>query len=211
MSQVFECDLPTTEKFVLLTMADYASDSGESIFPSVETLARKTSLSDRSVQNSIQSLISKGYLTLSSKGGGRNHTNRYKILCTKFTHCVKGETGTVKGETGTVKGETGTVKGEPPAPDPSLTIKEPSLTTSENIVIPDSLNTPEFISKWGEWIIFRRELGKKITPSTQRAQFKKLSAYSVSVAIATIDQSITAGWQGLFPIKNDDIGAKYGI
>ena len=134
MSKVFDSDLPTTEKFVLLAMADYASESGESIFPSIATLAQKTSLSDRSVQNAIQSLIEKGYLELACKGGGRKNTNRYRILCSRFS-----ESSTPipeKGETGTGKGETGTEKGAARSPDPSLTTIEPSnIYSAENVFL----------------------------------------------------------------------------
>lgn len=79
MARVFETNLPTTEKFVLLAMADYASESGESIFPSVETLSRKTSLDERTVQRAILSLVGKGFLDLVEPGGGRSKTNEYSI------------------------------------------------------------------------------------------------------------------------------------
>jgi hypothetical protein len=151
MSRVFESDLPTTEKFVLLAMADYASDSGESIFPSIETLARKTSLSDRSVQNAIKMLIEDGYLEMACKGWGRNNTNRYRILCSRFDEAtapiIKGERATPinkKGESSTLKGETGTLKGEAPSPDPSLTVIE-----SLDIYGGESGN---FLSKLDVWV-----------------------------------------------------------
>jgi hypothetical protein len=83
MAMVFDSALPKTEKIVLLAMADYASDSGESIFPSVGTLARKTSLADRSVQRTITDLINYGYLMKVKTGGGRS-TNRYSINIEKF-------------------------------------------------------------------------------------------------------------------------------
>lgn len=117
MTKVFESDLPTTEKFVLLAMADYASDSGESIFPSIETLASKTSLSDRSVQRAIKYLIEAGYLEMAMEGGGRNHTNRYRIRCQRFTLSEKGDSVSLKGDNVTIKGDT-------VSPDPSLTTNE---------------------------------------------------------------------------------------
>jgi hypothetical protein len=121
MTKVFDSDLPTTEKMVLLAMADYASDTGDSIFPSIKTMSRKTSLSERSVQNTIKSLIEKNYLILIKKGGGRNKTNLYKIRCSRFAVFEDGFE---------LKGETGTKKGEPPAPDPSLNIINPSQSAN---------------------------------------------------------------------------------
>ena len=80
-----------------------------------------------------------------------------------------------------------------------------------DVVIPDHLNTPEFITKWGEWVVFRKEIKKKMTPTIQEKQLKKLSEYSPGVAAAMLEQSMVNGWTGLFPIKNNDVGAKYGI
>ena len=133
MSKVFECDLPTSEKFVLLAMADYASDSGDSIFPSIVTLAKKTSLSDRTVQTCIKSLIDKNYLIMARNGGGRNHTNLYKIRCSRFTV-------TEKGEIDDLKGETVALKGEATSPEPSLTI---SLNQSSLILPAKNAGKPE--------------------------------------------------------------------
>ena len=79
------------------------------------------------------------------------------------------------------------------------------------VLIPDSLNTEDFIKSWSEWVVFRKEIKKKMTPTIQEKQLKKLSEYSPGVATAMLEQSMVNGWTGLFPIKNDDIGAKYGI
>jgi len=116
MSKVFDSELPSTEKFVLLAMADYASDSGESIFPSVETLSRKTSLSERAVQKSIKSLLLKGFLVLVEEGGGRSHTNLYRIEIGKFEEFKR--VNEVQGvNVVRLKGERGSLKGERGAPE----------------------------------------------------------------------------------------------
>jgi len=66
MSLVFWADpekLSSTEKLVLVAMADFGNDEGYGIWPSVKTLATKTSLTDRSIQITLAKLKESGFLT----------------------------------------------------------------------------------------------------------------------------------------------------
>lgn len=62
MALVWELELPDSEKLVLLALADAANDEGV-CWPSMATLARKCTKSDRTVQTSIKKLIAAGHLT----------------------------------------------------------------------------------------------------------------------------------------------------
>jgi len=64
------------------------------------------------------------------------------------------------------------------------------------------LNNEMFITTWQDWIVYRRELGKKITPSTARRQLKKLASWGIDNAVKSIQRSIEKGWTGLFEIKD---------
>lgn len=68
MTVVWELDLPDSEKLALLALADNANDEGY-CWPSMATLARKCTKSDRTVQRSIQSLEEKGHLTREERPG----------------------------------------------------------------------------------------------------------------------------------------------
>lgn len=63
-------------------------------------------------------------------------------------------------------------------------------------------NSDNFKSAWGSWVAYRIEIKKKLTPSMIEGQAKKLMAYDMQTAIAMIEQTITNGWTGLFPLKN---------
>lgn len=54
--------LTATQKLVGIAVASYASRQGENAFPSVETIARRTSLSRRTVQTTLRQLREFGYL-----------------------------------------------------------------------------------------------------------------------------------------------------
>jgi hypothetical protein len=74
MGLVWELLLPDSEKLVLLALADCANDEGH-CWPSMATLARKCSKSDRTIQGCIQSLCARGHLTRREVvGKGCNYT-----------------------------------------------------------------------------------------------------------------------------------------
>lgn len=62
---------------------------------------------------------------------------------------------------------------------------------------PEVLRTPEFRDAWADWLGYRIEIRHKLTPSTAQRQLKHLAGIGVTRAIATIELSITKGWQGL--------------
>lgn len=61
-------------------------------------------------------------------------------------------------------------------------------------------------NSWNEWLQFRKEIKKKMTPSTAKKQIAFLGGRAGPEAIAIINQSITNGWQGLFELKNNNNG-----
>jgi len=70
MSDVWKTDLPTTEKMVLLVIADHANDEGTEAWPSQATIAKKASISVRTVQRAVNSLVRAGYLRMEKHAGG---------------------------------------------------------------------------------------------------------------------------------------------
>jgi len=78
MSAIWENGpLASSDRFVLLALADYANDAGE-CWPSVVSIQRRTQMSDRGVQKIIRRLESDGWLTVLT-GNGRKGCNRYLI------------------------------------------------------------------------------------------------------------------------------------
>lgn len=55
-------DIPTASKFVLVALANYANDKGE-CWPSQETIARNTSMTDRTVRTHLKLLEDRGYIS----------------------------------------------------------------------------------------------------------------------------------------------------
>jgi hypothetical protein len=70
MSQVWEAVLPTTEKMVLLVIADHSDDDGKNAWPSIPTIARRASISDRHARRIVAELTNLGLLWVSKQAGG---------------------------------------------------------------------------------------------------------------------------------------------
>ena len=64
-------------------------------------------------------------------------------------------------------------------------------------MIPENLNTPEFLTTWEAWKRYRTEIKHKLTPSTANAQLKKFAEWGPDRAIAAITYTIEKGWQGI--------------
>lgn len=71
MSAIWPLRMPTTAKFVLISLADQANDDGV-CWPKIETLAKRTGLGPRSVQRSLRILVEMGALAIKEIPGSRS-------------------------------------------------------------------------------------------------------------------------------------------
>jgi hypothetical protein len=80
MGKIFKLEnvLTSSEKFVLLSLADHGNDDGLSIYPSISLTSKRTSLDERSVRRIQNNLSTKGFL-LKTPGGGGRLTNNYQV------------------------------------------------------------------------------------------------------------------------------------
>lgn len=72
-------DVPcsSTDKLVLLVLANYADDDGRNCFPSVATVVRQSGLSERTVQMAFGRLEKAGYLQVIHR---RGRSNLFRVL-----------------------------------------------------------------------------------------------------------------------------------
>ena len=64
-----------------------------------------------------------------------------------------------------------------------------------------------FINAWKSWVVYRKEMKKKLTDSSVTAQCREFALWGEQKSIESIEQSIKQGWQGLFE-PNKKFGAK---
>ena len=145
MSQVYATRLGGSNlKAVALKLADCANDDGGSIFPSVQTIAKHTELSESTARRCLQELLKSGILEVERAGGkGPRDTTHYRFNLTRLAAAprVKDEPqgcqsdtlpkAPSKGVTVTAKGVRQRAKGVTVTPDPSLiTIKDQDRSLS---------------------------------------------------------------------------------
>lgn len=136
-----QMDLASSEKFVLLRLADHADPDGGSVRPGIASVAAHTGLGERQVQRYIKSFVNRGYLAIeANEKGGRGKTTEYRFT---FLNPVTGDIHTthetpspvtpILEEKGDMEGQQRvtpvTVKGDIHACadlEPSRTVNEPT-------------------------------------------------------------------------------------
>jgi hypothetical protein len=108
------------EKFVLLAYVDHAHHDGTNIYPAVETVARKTGYTERTVQRLTKRLEEAGLLI--ADGQGPKGTNKWK-----FNMEWEPLQGDIRAGRGDIRAE----KVSPMSPEPSLTVLESKEPPSE--------------------------------------------------------------------------------
>jgi len=80
-------DLSSTEKLVLIVLANYFNTDLDEAFPSQETIAKNSSLSRSSVNRALDALRSKGYITIKKRrSSGQFSHNVYKVHLVSDCH-----------------------------------------------------------------------------------------------------------------------------
>jgi hypothetical protein len=145
MSEVWRTDLATIEKMVLLVIADHASDDGTEAWPSQATIAAKASISIRTVQRAVNSLVENGYLWM-QKGAGGSATCREDRRPHKYTINIK----RLRGDSETTRDERGDIESDNGA---TLATSTGRLSRPMNHPIKPSNETPEFDLFWNSYPI----------------------------------------------------------
>lgn len=140
MAWAFQQKLPSTEKFVLVALADRANDDGH-CWPGQRSLADKCSLSRQTVNRCVKTLETKGLLKIEARVDdvGRPLSNRYFLNWG----------GTVsKSDRGMSPTTTGTVSQSDTDPSEDPSKEDPSVQTGES----DALKPEDVIEGWNEQI-----------------------------------------------------------
>lgn len=129
MAQVWEHDeLGGLKKLILLALADWASDDGSRVYPSVAAIGRKCGFGERQARRYVSELRSDGYIELVKNGsnkGGRGVTAEYRIVLSRLETRSDSTGFDDGGKPGQIPPETRSDSTENPVTGVPLTVIEP--------------------------------------------------------------------------------------
>lgn len=200
------------QKAVLISLADNANDQGV-CWPSVESIAVRTCLSERSVQNAIKWLTDAGALQVQQRQG---RSTVYTVTPAAFAPPQEMR-GANNDETPANNDRTPAAFAPTPAAAAPRTINEPSKNRNEpsntgtrkkskqvdeiEVELPDWLPA----DAWEDWVEHRRQVKVALTQRAAELSIKKLGRLRAQGydPVDVIDQSVLSGkWTDLFPVKD---------
>lgn len=201
--RIRNANLTMGQTFYLCTLNQFVGKNADA-WPSQTTIAERMNATSRAVRKWQSELEQKGVIVVAS-GKGCKEPNRYSMnldalpikptLNTEPRSAFDPDSGTEYGtqfRNNTEHSSSGIRNTVPTERTGKEQLKE------QGISFPEKLRTPEFSEAWQSWLKFRREIKKKLPPSTITKQLKLLATFGSSKAVRSIDCSITNGWQGLF-------------
>ena len=136
MTMVFDAQLKSNQKLVLLALADHANDMGGRVFPSIERVAHKVCLSKRQVQRIMNDLRKEGLIHMTHKAS-RHRPREYRIDLVKLKAIMVEYEVPVRGDNMTpLNGQVGVT---PTSPKPSVVkLTDNKVNLRTNVPHPDS-------------------------------------------------------------------------
>lgn len=155
MSAIFEGDLPSTKRLIMLSLADHADENGQ-CYPSISRLCERTGLAERTVQKNLRELEREGHLE-TLKSGGKKGSNLYIVHAKPRQRCTPSQMHPPSEMHPTPVRDTGV----PPSemhPNHHLTIIEPSLPPKSPAAKPERLSQQWTLSDAGAGYAFEQGL-----------------------------------------------------
>jgi len=187
------------QTFYLCTLNQFVGNNHDA-WPSQTTLANAMNAGVRSVRKWQTELEAMGVI-LVAVGQGRAQTNRYELDLDQLPIPESLNEAPHAAFTGLNEApHAGDMRHHMPVnAAPHAYRKNKKEHGKEQGVFPEELSdSDEFKEAWGEWTEHRREIRKKLTPSTTKKQLAMLAELGPDAAVESIGQSIRNGWTGLF-------------
>lgn len=171
---------------VYSVLCRHANNDTQQCFPSMDTIGRKAGIRSRkTVSKSIEILEKYHIIEVEKAQGtdGKRLNNIYRLNNPKAWKKVSEKVKQIEDD--------GLEEFERDMPE------EAHKPVDAVVILPAWLNP----GVWAQWIAFRKEIKKKLTPISIKQQIAFLEMHK-SDHVDIIRNSIQNGWQGLFPLKS---------
>ena len=194
--------LPHGPKFLAVTLNLFIGHNPDA-WPGQRALARAMSASLRSVQKWQSELVECGVLLVHS-GANSGVTNRYRLNIAALPRSGNVEEPCAADARGSdqrcapAAAPPRTSCTSPPHQMRTKTTGKIREETGVDVDIPESLQTPEFLEAWADFLADRKGRRKAVTPLAAKRLLAKCLSWGPDKAIRSIGSSIESGWTGLF-------------
>ena len=201
-SSVFQTPTISLTAKVVYGVVD-ALDNDDGCFASNAYLSRHLGLSVRQLQTILQELEEAKLITRVQFEARRVIRTVEKVALTNAlasTQVTRSE-GDAENRTGGVKKTARGGCGKPHTYNKEDNKGDKDTGKELGWIVCLPFGSEAFIASWKSWVVYRKEMKKKLTDSSVQAQCKEFVLWGEAKSIASIEQSIKQGWQGLFEPK----------
>lgn len=145
---------PSTLKFTLLSLCDYADNAGFKCYPSIETIARHTSQNRKTVQSNIRKLIEMGIVNDTGKTVGKTQKVRVFQINIEALKRHDPKNGMIP-KTGLLNDPKNGIQNQ------SLLNQSDNAANSKESAIIKEAKEKAFNLFWSEWTEIKKSIGKK--------------------------------------------------
>lgn len=163
---------------------------------SQERYAKELGISSRTVRNYIIRLVEDGYLEVinpEAKGIPFQYVPTQKVIMVLGV-----EEGTPERDSAPSDKPRKEIP-TPPERDSYVKSNKESIKKVPLVFSDWMLSSPLFMQAWNEFVAYRKESKKTLTPLAANKIIKKLSLYDEQVSICALNRSIENSWTGVFP------------
>jgi hypothetical protein len=152
-------------------------------FPTIEQLMEETRYVRSTIFKALEGLQKLGVLSKEYGGGGRGLPNRLLL----FEEIQQKKHAQQSSDNGS-------------HPNSAFKVhkQKKAKVRKSRPVIPEILRTPAFIAAWTNWLEYRQERRKPLSPRSEEMALKQCAELGEQRSIAAIEHSISSGYQGLF-------------
>ena len=180
-------EVPANAKLIFAIVQSLDNDKG--CYASNEYLGGMLGLSESAVRASLHILEHRGYIIRTIEDGIK------RTLKTCVTQSFRAQPRQISEATPPEIEQT------PRQKSGTYSSRKNKVIDNNSLLLPALPHSEEFAKVWDEWVIFRKEMKKPLTPTSIREQLKFLTEQNEHDAITSIKNSIRSGWVGLFPVK----------